>query len=427
MKISSLFVELGFKVEGSDLDTLRSFETTLNNIANAADRAVASLRQLQGIRIRIPAPTTQTAAQPATPAVSGATAAPSVATATPPLLPRPLPGTLSFIGPVRPTQPTAPATSSFGSEIFAGLAKGSPLFKTLAQLGTLGGVAMVLSKALTLAIHGIIRLGKASLDASVNTEKAMATTGLSRKELKGFESFAVQSGISSDTLVEAAKGFQTAAQDIRYGGGDPAAFGFVGVNPFQSTANILSDFVKQTKDLTVEEARYRAQRIGINDELFYALRKYGSDLLKTIPESLLLTQQQQNDTAEAAKALRELGLSTRMLVDVFTAELAPAIKFIAKSLQIVADARVSAGAMISPVTTGSMLPLFASLAAKLSSPKLPAFVQTASGTNTTNVNVVNNIDGAKSPVSLADAITNALKRTMSDTYNQSPAYPGVNY
>lgn len=232
MKIASLFVELGFKVEGSDLDSMRSFETTLSNIAASAERAVAALKQLGMVKIKLPR----------TPAAAAATpsAASPTATPTPSAPSRPLPGMMEFIGPVKPPTPppAAPASGTFGSSIFAGLSKAFPGLKMFAQLGALGAVVALLSKAVTSATTAIIRMSKAALDSAVSTDKARATTGLSVGEIKGFEMFAAKAGINSDAVVEAAKSFQTAAQEIRYGGGDPTAFGFAGINPFQPVAGI---------------------------------------------------------------------------------------------------------------------------------------------------------------------------------------------
>jgi hypothetical protein len=409
VKIASLFVELGFKVEGSDLDSMRSFETTLSNIAASAERAVAALKQLGMVKIKLPR----------TPAAAAATpgAAPATTTPTPSAPSRPLPGMMEFIGPVKPPTPppAAPASGTFGSSIFAGLSKAFPGLKMFAQLGALGAVVALLSKAVTSATTAIIRMSKAALDSAVSTDKARATTGLSVGEIKGFEMFAAKAGINSDAVVEAAKSFQTAAQEIRYGGGDPTAFGFAGINPFQPVAGILKDFVNQTKDLPTEEARYRAQRIGINDELFSALRLYGPEISKALDSSLMLSDEQQKNTREAAQALSELTLAVKMTYDAFFADLAPLIRDIANGLRSWL------------LYTPSKNLQYQNSYIRPMAPALTGKIGSGTSQNNVTVNADIQVDGAKNPTVTAELISRELKRSLSDAYYQSPAYQGINY
>ena len=394
MKIASLFVELGFKVEGSDLDNLRSFETTLSNIAASAERAVSALKQLGMVKIKLPR-------TPAAPAAAPGAAVPAT------LVPA-TPGTT-------PTTPAAPAGGSFGSSVFAGLSKAFPGLKMFAQLGALGAVVALLSKAVISATTAIVRMSKAALDSAVSTDKARATTGLSVGEIKGFEMFAAKAGINSDAVVEAAKSFQTAAQEIRYGGGDPAAFGFVGINPFQPVAAILKDFVSQTKDLNVEEARYRAQRIGINDELFSALRQYGPEISKALDSSLMLSDEQQKNTREAAQAMAELTLAVKMTYDAFFADLAPLIRDIAIGLRN----------WLSYIPSKNLQ--YQNTYIRPMAPALTGKMGSGTSQNNVTVNADIQVDGAKNPTATAEIISRELKRSLSDAYYQSPAYQGINY
>jgi hypothetical protein len=394
VKIASLFVELGFKVEGSDLDNLRSFETTLSNIAASAERAVSALKQLGMVKIKLPR-------TPAAPAATPGAAVPAT------LVPA-TPGTT-------PTTPAAPAGGSFGSSVFAGLSKAFPGLKMFAQLGALGAVVALLSKAVISATTAIIRMSKAALDSAVSTDKARATTGLSVGEIKGFEMFAAKAGINSDAVVEAAKSFQTAAQEIRYGGGDPAAFGFVGINPFQPVAAILKDFVSQTKDLNVEEARYRAQRIGINDELFSALRQYGPEISKALDSSLMLSDEQQKNTREAAQAMAELTLAVKMTYDAFFADLAPLIRDIAIGLRN----------WLSYIPSKNLQ--YQNTYIRPMAPALTGKIGSGTSQNNVTVNADIQVDGAKNPTATAEIISRELKRSLSDAYYQSPAYQGINY
>jgi hypothetical protein len=406
VKIASLFVELGFKVEGSDLDSMRSFETTLSNIAASAERAVAALKQLGMVKIKLPR----------TPAAAAATPGAATATPTPSAPSRPLPGMMEFIGPVKPPTPppAAPASGTFGSSIFAGLSKAFPGLKMFAQLGALGAVVALLSKAVTSATTAIIRMSKAALDSAVSTDKARATTGLSVAEIKGFEMFAAKAGIGSDAVVEFAKNLQTAVQEMRYAGGDPVAYGFAQVDPFQPVAGFLKDFVSQTKDLTTEEARYRAQRIGMNDELFYALRQYGPEISKALDSSLMLSDEQQKNTREAAQALSELTLAVKMTYDAFFADLAPLIRDIANGLRSWL------------LYTPSKNLQYQNSYIRPMAPPVSSSVRSSANQNTVTVNADIQVDGAKNPTVTAELISRELKRSLSDAYYQSPAFQGVN-
>lgn len=461
MKIASLFAELGFKVEGSDLDTLRSFETTLNGIADAADRAVAALKQLKGVKIRIAAPTTQ----PATPP-TGAPATPSSnpsapLSSEPPLLPRPMPGMLSFIGPTKPSTPPPPAPS-FGSKIFSGLLGGLqnafPLLK-LASIFTLGAKAMsALVRGISEVIKGLVQMTKATLDASVATEKVKATTGLSRAEQQGFEQFAATAGISSDIMIDAAKNFQLEAQKIRFGEGDVAGYAALGINPFQSTTKLLQQFADKTRNMNEQEARFWATRLSIGDELFSAIRNYSGALDKAADKTLQISDRDQQANRAASRSLSLLSVSIKRFWEVITSQFSRAILFITvvftglvngftrllngTSLDWLKKQFTNSGSSSTPSGTAQPIafswedvgtqatvptPSMATQALSPSAPPLPSSVQNKSVSTTVNMKNDFNIDGSENPRATGAAINRELQRSWSDTYNQSPAYQGISY
>ena len=461
MKIASLFAELGFKVEGSDLDTLRSFETTLNGIADAADRAVAALKQLKGVKIRIAAPTTQ----PATPP-TGAPATPSSnpsapLSSEPPLLPRPMPGMLSFIGPTKPSTPPPPPPS-FGSKIFSGLLGGLqnafPLLK-LASIFTLGATAMsALVRGISEVIKGLVQMTKATLDASVATEKVKATTGLSRAEQQGFEQFAATAGISSDIMIDAAKNFQLEAQKIRFGEGDVAGYAALGINPFQSTTKLLQQFADKTRNMNEQEARFWANRLGIGDELFSAIRNYSGALDKAADKTLQISDRDQQANRAASRSLSLLSVSIKRFWEAITSQFSRAILFVTYVFTDLVNSftRLLNGTFLdwikkpftdiksSSTPSGTAQPIafswedvgtqatvptpsMATQALSPSAPPLPSSVQNKSVSTTVNMKNDFNIDGSENPRATGAAINRELQRSWSDTYNQSPAYQGISY
>lgn len=471
MKISSLFVELGFKVEGSDLDTLRSFEKTLNGIADAADRAVAALKQLKGVKIRIAAPTTQPANPSATAPVTPSSNPAAPLSSEPPLLPRPMPGMLSFIGPTKPATPPPPPPS-FGSKVFSGLLGGLqnafPLLK-LASIFTLGTTAMnALVRGISEVIKGLVRMTKATLDASVATEKVKATTGLSRAEQQGFEQFAATAGISSDIMIDAAKNFQLEAQKIRFGEGDVAGYAALGINPFQSTTKLLQQFADKTRSMNEQEARFWANRLGIGDELFSAIRNYSGALNKTADRTLQISDRAQQSNREASRSLSLLSVAGSRFWEALTSKLSPVISLVADALtylvngltrllnvvglvvdvfSAIGDAKTkvsnwfgeqsdklkqSIDSKFSPTSSGTTqatapTPSVATQAISPSAPPLPSSVQNKSVSTTVNMKNDFNIDGSENPKATGAAINRELQRSWSDAYYQSPAYQGVNY
>ena len=90
MKIAELFAELGFKVEGKD--ELKGFETSLQNIANAARQAALALKELAAARVPRQI-------------IIGAKNAPSGGA---PTGNRVIPGMVNFIGPVQPAPYSGP-------------------------------------------------------------------------------------------------------------------------------------------------------------------------------------------------------------------------------------------------------------------------------------------------------------------------------
>jgi len=211
--------------------------------------------------------------------------------------------------------------------------------------------------------------------------------------------------------------------------------------------DILREFVDKTKGLSEQEARFRAQRIGINDELFSALRRYGPELTKSLDQTLLVSDRQQQKTRDTARALTQLGFSSRLAFEALASELAPAVTFVAEVLSKLTNAFTRFlnifASVPDPFQGGqkvgedlrnffkNLLPDDGGKAALnkifLSPTVLPPSVQIMSSRPNVTQNVDITVDGAQSPVQTGNTIKRSLDRGISDAYNQSPAYPGVNY
>ena len=425
MKISSLFVELGFKVEGSDLDSLRSFEAVLNKIADAADRAVASLKQLQGIKIKAPSVSAQLA--PSAPSAPSAPVPPMFLVPTGGMVPGG--GRGAGGGNIPPTSSTAPASPpSFGSQIFTGLQKAFPLLRLAAQIGVVATVVSALAKAAMNAVKAMIGMTDAAIRATKDNEKLRTLTGLSREQIKDFELFATTAGIGVESVTDAVKSIQLEIAKIKMGGGDVFGFSALGIDMRKSADEIFKSFAEKTKYMNAADARMYAERLGVNEDLFFALRKYSDEFGKQVDRRLITTDRENEQVRKTARSLDDLGRVSRLLYDRLATDLSPAIEFSAQVLSKFATAMLRFADML----RGAPDPFnFKEFKDKiLSSPKMtptPSALPnniTAGGMSNSKVEVNNefNIVESKNPSNTSNLISREMKRGLANAYYQTPAY-----
>jgi hypothetical protein len=400
MKIAELYASLGFQLSGSSLADLTAFESVLNNIASAADKAVASLKQLQGIGIK-----SIKIINPAANAPVGTPASKVPATA---------PAGTAVILPASPPA-GAPPPHSFGSQVFGGLSKQFPLLKFLGAATALTAGIALLAMGVKKIISGFVEMARSSLKASVETDKFTTATGASRQEMRQLEQFAATAGINADVMTDAVKQFQQTAVEMKYGEKSYEGYAFNNISANQPFFQILKQFMEKTAGLSPAEAAFRGSKIGIGPELIYALRSSGAKLGKAFDTSLLPSDEDYKNIREAARAGSELSFSFKLLGDRITADISPALEKLATGLTWLTDKLFTAA---NPNRSAS------SVGASFMAGQLMGFNLGAGRQAPITQNNTYHINESTNPQKTQSLIEATHQLFISDTYNQAAAYPG---
>jgi hypothetical protein len=335
-------------------------------------------------------------------------------------------------GNVPPTPSTAPASPpSFGSQIFTGLQKAFPLLRLAAQIGVVATVVSALAKAAMNAVKAMIGMTDAAIRATKDNEKLRTLTGLSREQIKDFELFATTAGIGVDSVTDAIKSIQLEIAKIKMGGGDVFGFSALGIDMRKSADEIFKSFAEKTKYMNAADARMYAERLGVNEDLFFALRKYSDEFGKQVDRRLITTNRENEQVRKTARSLDDLARVSRLLYDRLAADFSPAIEFSAQVLTKFATAILRLSDMLRGAPDAFNFKDFKDKI--LSSPKvtptpsaLPNNI-TAGGMSNSKVEVNNefNIVESKNPTNTSNLVSREIKRGLANAYYQTPAYTAI--
>lgn len=383
MKIAELFAELGFKIEGGD--DLLKFEKSLENIATAARNAAAALKGLATTHM----PKVITVRQPG-----------QQGNTTPVTHP-------NFIGPIPlapyagPNPPKLPQ-QQLPTSVLQGL-------KSLGLLALkVGGVATV-AVALKKLVSALIDMVKTSMQATFTMDKFTTQTGLSRRELKEWERIASLSDVKAEALQETLKSLQQRSRQIRFTGEGATPFLQLGINAMASPTEIMRQFAQRTKQMDTATAVYFGNLIGISDEMVYMLRK-NADKIQNLAPNSELDEEQFRKLTELNGAWKELTFNLGALRDKLVSDVAPAIKWVADQINLVARAAVISRPLRDMILGGGPVGAMA----------LPA-IRNMMGGNTTNKiesKVEVNVNGTDKPRETAQEAAKAVGREVSDAYYQ---------
>ncbi len=392
MKVAELFAELGFKIEGKD--ELKGFETSLQNIANAARQAALALRDLAAARIP-----RQIKIAP-----GGNTGGPGGA----PTGSRVAPGMTAFIGPAQPAAYNGPLPPRLGQPIPNSVLQG---LKALGAFGLKALGIATLAIALKKLVNALVDMVKASMQATFAVDKFTTQTGLSRRELKAWERVAELSDVKAEELQETLKQLQQKSRQIRFTGEGATPFLQLGINAMASPTEVLKQFAQRTKQMDQATAVFWGAQMGISENMVYMLRKNADKLEGLIPNGELGNQDQQA-VMELNAAWKDLMFTLGLLRDKITSDLAPAIKWVVDQVTLLAKVatlskpfREAAFRLATTDPIGGSIQMIRAL--------------NGQGTKVEN-NVSVSIDGSKTPQETARATADALRREFSDSYYGRP-------
>ena len=376
MKIAELFAELGFQIKGAD--ELKAFETSLNNIASAAERAAAALKQLAGQKMPEGLKSIRIVQQTST----GAVKVPPIAA---------------------PPKIAGGAFEDSSGDMASIFSRGlKPLMKIFGIAGLVSVLADLVSSLKRLAIDS----AKAQFEMNQFTKQ----TGMTRDEMKQWEFIAAKGGISAEELQKQFISLQDIGQQIRFGQRMPASPA-LGIVQTQAPDVVLKEFARATQNMDMATARMFAESHGIDPRMVFVLREYLDQLGRT-SKSALLQPGQVEDVNKMNQAWIELGFTIKLLSDKLVAEFAPALWELFNIInQILNTTGVARNIARYSLTLGAPMS-----AASLFGRDMISAASRMGGSQTTNnqTTATIHVDGAQNPTATAQAI----KRELSDAFSQ---------
>lgn len=427
MKISELFVELGFDIK--NVDRLKEVEKSLTNAATAAAALVTQLKQLAVIKISArlrspsvnpPTPPSSTppggSVPPQVPIVpAGPPGMPYGPPMPPPVLPSVLPQT------ALPQQPQGMGTQvmTFMRNMWRGL-------------GFLG-----LALSIKQLISTIKEMGLAAMKAQVEMKQMTQQTSMTRDEIKQWEYVGKLAGMSAEETHNQLLAITDMANAMKYlmhPGPQPS----LGI-PMQAMqpGQVLQEFARRMEGRPASEQRMFAQAYNIDPRLILSLRN-NPQAFEEARRRLDANQSQLTAVENLNTAFVQLRSTIEEQVMVSLGKMAPALTLIANTLEWLAkNIEVRFGMFSSFATVGkfvtSSLKTAGPMAAEgMLKAGIESYIGYRNSANRPNVTVNNTnqttVSGVEKPRevanAVADAIENANQRMFSDNYWQSPVYSG---
>lgn len=393
MKVAEIFAELGFKVQGAD--ELKAFETSLQNIANAARNAALALKILS--RTPVPKGLT-TLATPKTPAPGTGVPTVVVTPATP--------GGVPYGPPAPPPVLTPAGPPPVSNSVLQGL-------KSLGAMGAkVLGIATV-AIALKKLVSALTEMVKASMAATFAVDKFTSITGMSRRELKEWERVAALSDVKAEELQDTMKRLQQQSRNIRWTGEGATPFLQMGINAMASPSEIMKQFAKRTKDMDTATAVYFGGLIGLSDNMVYMLRKNADKLDQLLPKGEL-AEEEHTSVMELNKAWKDLTFTLGLLRDRLVADIAPALKWVVDQMTLMSKVLTISKPMREWAAVGGPFN-----PAGIIVPLMKAYASPSNSTKVEN-NVKVEVTGSDRPKETARETAGAIRRELSDSYYGRP-------
>ena len=394
MKIADLYAALGFKVEGAD--ELKSFETSLVNIANAAKEAAAALKNLtagtniKAIKIQVASAGSVTKSEVVkTQTVSDTMTEESV----------------GGYGPEgkkdRPLKTKAPP---MGSQILKELSGIRNIFRNLFGFGAI----FALLKGL---MSSIIGQTKATMQSALSMDRFAKQTGIPLRELRKWEMVGAKGGLGKGEIPELMSAIrQTAMRVVKNQDTEATvAFNRLGLNMFARPDEILKSFMAKTGGMGLAQAQSWGADIGISPDQVYALRENLKSIDDLLP-GMELSDQEQASVLSLNQAWQEMIVTMDMLKDKILADFAPLLQSSAGSVSgmsswLTTSKEARANFLGSMLPGGMMGVLWGSMSRE------PVMIHN-----------VNNIEGVKNAQEVKQEVSKGIRDAIRDAnYQRAPA------
>lgn len=245
MKVSELFVELGFNVKGED--KLRTFEISLTNAANAATRLVVAMRLLNGLKV---------------------------------------PPAFQHLKSVKMESSTIPSPQAREAQATTSATMVNGLKSVLKGLG------------LVVAIQQLVKSIKGLARDAMQTQFAMKQmsqqTSLSRDTVRQWQFVAERAGMTAEDMNQQLMQLESIGMDI-VAGRREAASPSLGVRQTQAADVVITELARKLRGRSPREMRMFAAEYGVDPRIIATLNEF--------PDVLSDASRRISATAESAKSI----------------------------------------------------------------------------------------------------------------------------
>lgn len=210
--------------------------------------------------------------------------------------------------------------------------------KALAMFGSLtAGMAVMLHQAMETA-NGFRRFG--------------AITGLSSEELQKWQYIAGQAGVNAEDVTSSIVAMQKQAAEIARGGGNPNAWGMLGLSPSANPFETIAKLRESIKGLSPAIAHSLVENLGVGEGVF-AMLEMTDQKFRQLEKDFIVSKEQTKGINQISSAWSEVVWQINAVKNQLVAALIPALRPVLDSLKVLLAKMAEFTQWLNKSTTGA--------------------------------------------------------------------------
>ena len=195
------------------------------------------------------------------------------------------------------------------------------------KIGAIAATATVTAMAI-----GVKKLTDDAFNAAGAFAQFETETGSSAQELQKWQSVAMETNNSAESMTEAFKTLASNREKIKLGGGSIKGYQMLGIDPDQNPEDILENLRTKLDGLAPAMKKNVIADMGLSSELLQVLELSNNEFDKMAGRAFIIDKSAIATMNEARSSIQAVGMAVNWIKSMIAAELAPAIIKLNKEL-----------------------------------------------------------------------------------------------
>ena len=166
-------------------------------------------------------------------------------------------------------------------------------------------------------------LTQEALNGAAALQQFKSETGASAEELQKWQSIALQTNNSAESVTASIKAIAANQAKIKLGQGDISGYQLLGIDPNQDPFDVLEQLRVQTQGLSAAMKKNILSQMGVSSELIQVLELSNAEFEEMASRAFIIPQSAINSMSEARASAELTRSAFSYLKSMITAELAP--------------------------------------------------------------------------------------------------------